>query len=59
MRIGPEFRDFVTSTTYSRLHTERLISDGKEAESKDLIEAQMIVNHRDAISFLVNSAVDD
>ncbi|MBX9724394.1 MAG: Fic family protein, partial [Candidatus Obscuribacterales bacterium] len=42
--------------TYSLLDTKRLIDFGKEAEGKDRIEAQMILNHKDAIEFLVNAA---
>src|SRR5262249_52816911 len=39
--------------TYSKLDTKRLIDFGKAAEGKDRIEAQMILNHKDAIEFLV------
>ena len=42
--------------TYSKLDTKRLIDFGKVAEGKDRIEAQMILNHKDAIEFLVNAA---
>jgi hypothetical protein len=42
--------------TYTKLDTKRLIDFGKEAEGKDRIEAQMILNHKDAIEFLVNAA---
>lgn len=42
--------------TYSLLDTRRLIDFGKEAQGKDRIEAQMILNHKDAIEFLVNNA---
>jgi len=42
--------------TYSLLDTERLIRLGEEAESKSAMEAQMILNHKDAIEFLVHSA---
>jgi hypothetical protein len=42
--------------TYSLLDTERLIRLGEEAESKSAMEAQMILNHKDAIEFLVQSA---
>ena len=42
--------------TYSLLDTKRLIDLGKEAEGKALREAQMILNHKDAIEFLVGSA---
>jgi hypothetical protein len=42
--------------TYSLLDTKRLIEFGQEAKGRDLLEAQMIVNHKDAISFLVGAA---
>ena len=42
--------------TYSLLETGRLINFGKEAEGKDELEAQMILNHKEAIEFLVDSA---
>lgn len=42
--------------TYSLLETERLIEFSDFAESKDLKEAQMILNHKEAIEFLVDSA---
>jgi hypothetical protein len=42
--------------TYSLLDTKRLIELGEEAEDKAPIEAQMILNHKDAIEFLVSSA---
>ena len=42
--------------TYSLLDTTRLIDLGEEAEGKELLEAQMILNHKDAIEFLVGSA---
>lgn len=42
--------------TYTLLDTKHLIEFGKEAEGKDRIEAQMILNHKDAIEFLVSSA---
>jgi Fic family protein len=42
--------------TYSLLDTKRLIAFGKEAQGKDRVEAQMILNHKDAIEFLVNNA---
>ncbi|MDU9006901.1 Fic family protein [Sedimentitalea todarodis] len=44
--------------TYSLLDTKRLIEFGEEAEGRDQVEAQMILNHKDAIEFLIN-AVDD
>ncbi len=42
--------------TYSLLDTRRLIAFGQEAEGKARFEAQMILNHKDAIEFLVDSA---
>jgi hypothetical protein len=42
--------------TYSLLDTERLIRLGEAAENKSALEAQMILNHKDAIEFIVNSA---
>ena len=42
--------------TYSLLDTARLLEVGEEAEGKDRREAQMILNHRDAIEFLVDAA---
>lgn len=40
--------------TYSRLDTERLIEFGQVAEGKDALETQMILNHKDAIEYLVH-----
>ena len=42
--------------TYSLLDSRRLIEFGEEAEGRDAIETQMILNHKDAIEFLVNAA---
>ena len=42
--------------TYSLLETERLLDAGEEADGKARLEAQMLLNHRDAIEFLVDSA---
>ena len=42
--------------TYSLLNTKRLIDIGEEAEGKARLEAQMILNHKDAIEFLVGAA---
>ena len=39
--------------TYSRLDTERLIEFGQAAEGKNALETQMILNHKDAIEYLV------
>ena len=44
--------------TYSLLDTRRLIDLGQEAQGKDRLEAQMILNHKDAIEFLVGGAED-
>lgn len=44
--------------TYSLLDTERLIEHGEAAEGKNATEAQMILNHKAAIEFLVESAED-
>lgn len=41
--------------TYSRLDTENLIRFGKVAEGKDLIEAQMILNHKAAIELIAEA----
>ena len=41
--------------TYSLLDTKRLIEFGEEATGRDHVEAQMILNHNDAIEFLVGS----
>jgi hypothetical protein len=42
--------------TYSLLDTRRLIELGQEAEGRAHLEAQMILNHKDAIEFLVSAA---
>lgn len=42
--------------TYSLLDTRRLIEFGQEAEGRERLEAQMILNHKDAIEFLVGAA---
>ena len=39
--------------TYSRLDTERLIEFGQAADGKDALETQMILNHKQAIEYLV------
>lgn len=44
--------------TYSLLETERLLSAGEAATGKDAMEAQMILNHKDAIEFLIESAAE-
>ena len=42
--------------TYSLLDTIRLLEIGEEAEGKKRLEAQMILNHKEAIEFLVDDA---
>jgi hypothetical protein len=42
--------------TYSLIDTKRLIEFGEEAAGRDHLEAQMIMNHKEAIEFLVNAA---
>ncbi len=42
--------------TYSRLDTERLIQFGEVAEGKDALETQMILNHKQAIEYLVQDS---
>ncbi|MFZ0662244.1 MAG: TolC family protein [Acidobacteriaceae bacterium] len=42
--------------TYSLLDTRRLIEFGEEAPGGKGLEAQMILNHKDAIAFLVSAA---
>lgn len=44
--------------TYTLLDTERLISLGKADDSKSALDAQMILNHKDAIEFIVQSATE-
>lgn len=44
--------------TYSLLDTQRLISDGVLANHKSATEAQMILNHKDAIEFIVQDSDD-
>ncbi len=62
--LGRQLIDFAWNSsrlegnTYSLLDTKRLIEFGKEAEGRSQGEAQMILNHKDAIEFLVNG-VDD
>ncbi len=41
--------------TYSLLDTERLISQGEAADNKSATDAQMILNHKDAIEFIVQA----
>lgn len=42
--------------TYNRLDTQNLIEFGHQAEGKDRLEAQMILNHKAAIEMLVDQA---
>jgi hypothetical protein len=42
--------------TYTRLDTQRLIEFGQVAAGKDARETQMILNHKQAIEFLVENA---
>ena len=42
--------------TYSLLETERLLESGEAADGKDVVEAQMILNHKAAIELLVDEA---
>jgi len=42
--------------TYSRLDTQNLLEFGQHVEGKDVTEAQMILNHKAAIEFLVEEA---
>jgi Fic family protein len=43
---------------YSLLDTKRLISEGRAADQRTAEEAQMILNHKAAIEFVVESAAD-
>ncbi len=42
--------------TYTRLETKNLLEFGQRAEGKDALEAQMILNHKAAIEYLVSGA---
>ena len=44
--------------TYTRLDTQQLIEHGTAAAGKDVRETQMILNHKQAIEFLIESADD-
>ncbi|RAP43217.1 hypothetical protein BYZ73_00455 [Rhodovulum viride] len=44
--------------TYDILQTERLIRFGEAAEGKDRKEALMILNHKEAIQYVVNNLAD-
>ena len=45
--------------TYSLLETERLLEAGIASKERDPQETQMILNHKSAIEYLVDSADDD
>jgi hypothetical protein len=45
--------------TYSLLETKRLIELGESAPGKDASEAQMILNHKAAIEYIVESAAEE
>lgn len=42
--------------TYNRLDTQNLIEFGQAAEGKDILETQMILNHKAAIEMLIEEA---
>jgi Fic family protein len=42
--------------TYSLLETEKLLATGEEVPGKDRMDAQMILNHKEAIEFIVDIA---
>ncbi|MGA7279653.1 MAG: Fic family protein [Desulfocapsaceae bacterium] len=42
--------------TYNRLDTQNLIEFGQAAEGKDILETQMILNHKAAIEMLIEAA---
>ncbi len=44
--------------TYTRLDTVNLIEHSRAAEGKDRLETQMILNHKQAIEFLIEQAAD-
>lgn len=44
--------------TYSLLDTKRLLSHGEAAAGKSTAEAQMILNHKEAIEFMVSDDVE-
>ncbi len=45
--------------TYTLLETKRLIELGENAVGKDASEAQMILNHKGAIEYIIESAADN
>lgn len=44
--------------TYSLLDTQRLLAEGVQQAGKSVTETQMILNHKDAIEFIVENADD-
>ncbi len=44
--------------TYSLLETQELVLTGHGSEKRSKVESQMILNHKNAIEFLVNNATD-
>ena len=44
--------------TYEIIQTERLLEAGEQAEGKDRAEALMILNHKDAIQYVVDHLAD-
>lgn len=40
--------------TYSLLETKRLIELGENAQGKNMMEAQMILNHKDALEYIID-----
>ena len=44
--------------TYSLLDTKRLLEFGERASDRSVIETQMILNHKEAISFLIRNEAD-
>ena len=44
--------------TYSLLDTQRLITEGVSSDNKSATDAQMILNHKDAIEFIVQNTED-
>jgi hypothetical protein len=44
--------------TYSLLDTKRLLSEDEPADNKTVAETQMILNHKEAIEFIVESAAE-
>lgn len=44
--------------TYSLLETKRLIELGENAQGKDASETQMILNHKGAIEYIIDSAAE-